>query len=85
MANENYGDLLAEEIRANADLSKLTDYEKFVLDRGFEFGTAAGLKAGYDRMWKAQHGILLTKDEFLIEAQRIEAQRPYSNAAAAAA
>lgn len=28
MANENYGNLLAEKIRANADLSKLTDYEK---------------------------------------------------------
>lgn len=72
MTNENYGDLLAENIRANADMSKLTDYEKFVLDRGFEFGTEAGLKAGYDRLWKAQCGILLTKDEFLTEANKPE-------------
>lgn len=28
MANENYGDLLAEKIRANADLSKLTGQKK---------------------------------------------------------
>lgn len=72
MENENYGDLLAEKIRANADLSKLTDYEKFVLDRGFEFGTEASLKAGYDRLWKAKHEILLTKDEFLAEANKPE-------------
>lgn len=70
MANENYGDLLAEKIRANADLSKLTDYEKFVLDRGFEFGTEASLKAGYDRLWKAHRGIMLAKDEFLAEANK---------------
>lgn len=72
MANENYGDLLAENIRANADMSKLTAYEKFVLDRGFEFGTEAALKAGYDRLWKAHHGIMLAKDEFLAEANKPE-------------
>lgn len=71
MANENYGDLLAEKIRASANPAKLTDYEKFVLDRGFEFNTEADLKAGYDRLWKSRHGILLTKDEFLIEANKL--------------
>lgn len=70
MANENYGDLLAEEIRASANPAKLTDYDKFVLDRGFEFGTEPALKAGYDRLWKAHHGIMLAKDEFLAEASK---------------
>lgn len=36
-AGPGYGDLLAERIRANADASKLTDFEKFVLDRGYMF------------------------------------------------
>lgn len=72
MVNENYGDLLAEKIRANANLSKLTDYEKFVIDRGFEFGTEASLKAGYDRLWKSRRGILISKDEFLAEANKPE-------------
>lgn len=56
-AGPGYGDLLAERIRANADASKLTDFEKFVLDRGYMFATEADLKAGYDRKWKANHGI----------------------------
>lgn len=71
MTSENYGDLLAEKIRASANPEKLTDYEKFVLDRGFEFGTEASLKAGYDRLWKAHRGIMLTKDEFLAEANKL--------------
>lgn len=68
MANENYGNLLAEKIRANADLSKLTDYEKFVLDRGFYYDTEETLKVAYDRAWKSRHGILITEDEFVKEA-----------------
>ena len=38
-AGPGYGDLLAERIRANADASKLTDFEKFVLVRGYMFAT----------------------------------------------
>lgn len=64
-----YGRKLAEEIRTNTDdFSKLSDYEKFILDRGFEFKTDEELKAGYDRAWKCGHGILLTEAEFVIEA-----------------
>ena len=69
-AGLGYGDLLAERIRANADASKLTDLEKFVLDRGYMFATEADLKAGYDRKWKANHGIALTPEEFTAEAER---------------
>ena len=61
--------MLAERIRANADASKLTDFEKFVLDRGYMFATEADLKAGYDRKWKANHGIALTLEEFTAEAE----------------
>ena len=68
-AGPGYGDLLAERIRANADASKLTDFEKFVLDRGYMFATEADLKAGYDRKWKANHGIALTLEEFTAEAE----------------
>ena len=68
-AGPGYGDLLAERIRANADASKLTDFEKFVLDRGYMFATETDLKAGYDRKWKANHGIALTLEEFTAEAE----------------
>ena len=64
-----YGRLLADEIRTNTqDFSKLSDYEKFILDRGYEFGTEELLRAGYDRLWKCAHGIILTETEFVIEA-----------------
>lgn len=64
-----YGSLLAEKIRTETtDFSKLTDYEKFILDRGYEFKTDEELKAGYDRLWKCGHGVLLTEAEFVIEA-----------------
>lgn len=64
-----YGKKLAEEIRTTTDdFSKLSDYEKFILDRGFEFKTDEELKAGYDRAWKCRHGVLLTEAEFVIEA-----------------
>lgn len=64
-----YGRKLAEVIRATTDdFSKLSDYEKYILDRGFEFKTEEELKAGYDRAWKCRHGILLTETEFIIEA-----------------
>ena len=62
--------MLSERIRANTDASKLTDFEKFVLDRGYMFATEADLKAGYDRKWKANHGIALTPEEFTVEAER---------------
>ena len=60
-AGPGYGDLLAERIRANADASKLTDFEKFVLDRGYMFATEADLKAGYDRKWNPPESLDIHK------------------------
>lgn len=68
-AEQQYGKKLAEVIRTNTDdFTKLSIYEKFILDRGFEFNTEEELKAGYDRLCKCRHGILLTEAEFIIEA-----------------
>lgn len=64
-----YGALLSEKIRTTTtDFSKLSDYEKFVLDRGFYYETEEKLKAAYDRVWKSRHDILITEDEFIAEA-----------------
>lgn len=39
-AEQQYGKKLAEVIRTNTDdFTKLSIYEKFILDRGFEFNT----------------------------------------------
>lgn len=68
-AGTNYGAELSEKIRTTTtDFSKLEDFEKFVLDRGYEFETENALRAGYDRAWKCAHGILITEDEFVAEA-----------------
>jgi hypothetical protein len=64
-----YGKLLADKIRTETtEFSKITDFEKFVLDRGWEFETEERLRAAYDRLWKCVHGILITEDEFIEEA-----------------
>lgn len=47
----------------------MTDFEKFIHDRGWEFKTEEALRAGYDRRWKAAHDIALTENEFITEAQ----------------
>lgn len=64
----HYGEMLGEKIRATADMGNLTAFEKFVLDRGWEFPCEEDLKAGYDRVWKSNHGIMVTQEEFLAEA-----------------
>lgn len=48
----------------------MTDFEKFVHDRGWEFKTEEALKAAYDRSWKCRHDILISKEEFVAEANR---------------
>ena len=53
---------------------KMTGYDKFVLDRGWEFKTDEALKAGYERLWKCKNNILLTQDEFLCEAKKHESE-----------
>ena len=65
-----YGELLSDKIRATTqDFSKLNDFEKFILDRGYLYETEEALKAGYERAWKANHGIMLTKEEFAEEVE----------------
>lgn len=67
----HYGDELAAKIRENTeDFSKLSDFDKFVLNNGHRYKTREELHAGYDRHWKAAHDILVTMEEFLIEADK---------------
>ena len=63
-----YGELLADAIRATADYSKMNDFEKFVLDRGYMYRTEDELQEGYNRAWKSKHDILITESEFALEA-----------------
>lgn len=64
-----YGAALAENIRTNTkDFSKLSHFEKFILDKGWAYKTEETLRAGYDRAWKCSHDILLTESEFITEA-----------------
>lgn len=46
----------------------MTSFEKFIHDRGWEFKTEESLKEAYDRLWKCQHDILISKEEFVAEA-----------------
>lgn len=64
----NYGLVLAEKIRTTVDFANFTDLEKFILNNGWKFKTKEDFQAGYDRAWKCAHEILLTEDEFVIEA-----------------
>lgn len=72
---QDYGEQLAKKVRDTADMANLTLFEKFVLDRGHEFRTEESLKAGYDRVWKSSRGILVTREEFLEEAN-LHVSRP---------
>lgn len=68
---KHYGREREAEIRANAsNFESLSDFEKFILERGYKFKTEEALRAGYDRKWKASHGILITLEEFLEEAEK---------------
>lgn len=70
-----FGSALANKIRETADYEHLSRYDKFVLDRGFEFETEEALAAAYSRSAKAAKGILLSKEEFITEAERIRPGR----------
>lgn len=48
--------------------TEITDFEKFIRDRGWAFKTEEALKAGYERLCKCRHDILITQDEFITEA-----------------
>lgn len=67
----HYGDMLTEKIReSTTDFSKISDFDRFVLDNGYRYATKEELQAGYDRRWKASHNILVTMEEFLSEAEK---------------
>ena len=67
----HYGDELTAKIRENTkDLSKLSDFYKFVLNNGYRYETQEALQAGYERHWKAAHDILVSMEEFLAEAEK---------------
>lgn len=52
-AEQQYGKKLAEVIRTNTDdFTKLSIYEKFILDRGFEFNTEEELMTW---LWKNEN------------------------------
>lgn len=48
-------------------------HEKFIRIRGW-FKTPEERAAAFDRLWKCEHGLLITEDEFLAEAQRQDNQ-----------
>ena len=57
-----------EKIRTETkDFNALNEFEKFILNRGYLYDTEEELKAGYDRAWKASHGIMVTAEEFAAE------------------
>ena len=63
-----YGELLQEKIRTETkDFNALNEFEKFILNCGYLYDTEEELKAGYDRAWKASHGIMVTAEEFAAE------------------
>ena len=67
----HYGENLTEKIRERTkDFSKLSDFDKFVLDNGYRYETQEALQAGYNRHWKAAHNILISMEEFLAEAEK---------------
>ena len=67
----HYGDELVTKIRERTeDFNELSDFDKFVLNNGYRYKTREELHAGYDRHWKAAHDILVTMEEFLIEADK---------------
>lgn len=65
----HYGNKLAEKIKAKTeDFSKISPFDKFVLDYGYKYATEEELRAEYDRSWRASHNILITLEDFLVEA-----------------
>lgn len=67
----HYGDVMTAKIRERTkDLSKLSDFDKFVLNNWYRYETQEALQAGYERHWKAAHDILISMEEFLIEAKK---------------
>ena len=77
MSND-FGMMLHDKIRAETkDFSTLSDFDRFVLDRGYYYKTEAELNAAYARAKKTGRGELVTKAEFDAEMRRDHADRLY--------
>lgn len=48
------------------------DYYSFLTEYKYRYKTEASLKAAYDRLWKAEHDVLLTLEEFSLELGEID-------------
>lgn len=76
--SNSYGMILHDKIRAETeDYTTLSDFERFVLDRGYYYKTEAELNDAYARAKKAERGELVTKAEFDAEMRRDHADRLY--------
>ena len=62
-----YGQMLADKLRSNLKGAP-SDLERFILDCGYKYDTQDALEAAYDRKYHADHGVLLTLDEFTAES-----------------
>lgn len=70
-ATEEPAHALTEKIRATTtDFSKISHFDKFVLDRGYKYKTEGELKVAYGRAWRASHNILITLEDFLAETEK---------------
>ena len=65
-----YGQRLSDKLRTETqNFNSLSDFERFVLDRGYLYDTEEELQAGYARVLKASRGILITAEEFAAEVK----------------
>ena len=63
----SYGQMLADKLRSNLKGAP-SNLERFILDCGYKYDTQDALEAAYDRKYHADHGVLLTLDEFIAES-----------------
>ena len=66
----HYGATLYNQIKSSIiDYDQTSEFEKFVLNRGFEFDTETELNAAFHRCQSVHNGILLSEEDFLAEAK----------------
>jgi len=65
---ENNGVFIEATADGRAKSSTMPDYDQFVQDRGWEFGTDEELNAAYQRLNMCRDGLIITEDQFIAEA-----------------
>ena len=66
--SSGYGKWLCDKIRSgHASYGSLSDFDKFVLDKGFSYETKNALESAYQRKEKVRQGALVTEEEFWAE------------------